>query len=128
MALWLAALDERNRCAVCAGCLNCFRERSLALNSCGAQFFPGMLQWGDVEEVFSLLAPRPLMISYGNKDPLIMPEYANRMRPVIQSAYRILGAEENLAFHEFDGGHYLPIEPAVQWLADYSMTPKESRL
>lgn len=116
MSMWLTALDRRVRCAVCAGCFNCFRERSLKLSSCGAQFPPGLLQWGDVEDVFSLIAPRPLMIMTGSRDSLIIPEYAQRMRPVVERAYDILGTGQDLTFHEFEGAHYLPQRPAVEWL------------
>ena len=117
MSMYLAAFDQRITAAVCSGCLNCFRERSLKLTSCGAQFFPGMLQYGDVQEVFALIAPRPLMIMTGQKDPLIPHDYAEKMRAVIQRAYRILGAEDRLCFHDHTGGHELLAEPAVKWLA-----------
>ena len=116
MSMYLAAFDERVRCAVCSGCLNCFRERSLKLTSCGAQFFPGMLRWGDVEDVFALIAPRPLMIMTGRTDPLLPHEYVARMKPVIERAYRALGALDNLAFYDHEGGHFLPQGPALDWL------------
>ena len=31
---------------------------------------------------------------------------------------RLLGAEEQLTFHDHDGGHVLLAEPAVQWLCE----------
>jgi len=116
MSMYLAAFDDRVRCAVCSGCLNCFRERSLKLTSCGAQFFPGMLRWGDVEDVFALIAPRPLMIMSGAQDPLLPGEYVDRMKPVIERAYRALDARENLIFHDHDGAHVLLQQPALDWL------------
>ena len=118
MSMWTAAMDDRVAGAVCAGAFNCFRERSLALSSCGAQYFPGLLRWGDMEEVFSSIAPRPLLVVCGRDDPLIVPEYADRMRPVVERAYAVLGAQRHLEYHEFDGGHFLPQGPVVAWLAD----------
>lgn len=116
MSMWLAALDTRVRCVVCAGCLDRFRERSLDLGSCGAQFLPGLLRWGDAEELFSLIAPRPLLILSGTRDARIPPEESQPMKDTITRAYRILGAEGRLLLHDFDGGHYLPPAPALDFL------------
>ncbi len=118
MSMYIAAFDKRVGLAVCSGCLNCFRERSLKLTSCGAQFFPGMLRWGDVQEVFSLIAPRPLMVMSGRKDPLLPHEYVAVMKPVIERAYHAAGAPENLTFYDHEGGHVLLVEPAIQWLKE----------
>jgi len=116
MSMWMAALDTRISAAVCAGCLNCFRERSLKMSSCGAQFPPGLLRWGDTPEVFSLIAPRPLLLIGGLKDTLLPQEWLEQMWPSIERAWTILGAPENLTLHRHDGGHYLPQAPATEWL------------
>jgi dienelactone hydrolase len=116
MTMWLAAFDRRVKAAVCSGCLNCFRERSLKLSSCGLQFLPGLLRHGDVGEVFSVIAPRPLMIMSGRKDPLLFEEDRARMGASIKQAYAAFGAEKNLELFEHEGGHYLPQGPAMKWL------------
>ena len=38
------------------------------------------------------------------------------MKPVIRRAYRALGAEDKLCFHDHEGGHVLPSAPAIEWL------------
>jgi len=116
MSMWLAAFDERIAAIVASGCMNCFRERSLKLSSCGVQFLPGILAYGDVQEVFATLAPRPLMLTCGQTDALLPAEYLAVMRPVIERAYRICGAAEKLNIHTHPGGHFLPAEPAIAWL------------
>lgn len=118
-SMYMAAFDTRIKAAVCAGCLNCFRERSLKLSSCGAQFFPGLLRWGDVEDIFCLIAPRPLMIMSGSRDPLLFADDRARMRKVVERAYGALGAADNVSFYDFDGDHYLPQGPAIQWLKQH---------
>ena len=117
MSMYLAAFDERLAGAACSGCLNCFRERSLNLTSCGAQFFPGLLRFGDVEDLFALIAPRPLLILTGRADPLIPHEWAERMKPVIRRAYDAFGAADRLTFHDHPGPHVLPLPPLLAWLA-----------
>jgi Abhydrolase family len=115
MSMYVSVFDSRIRAAVCAGCLSCFRERTLALRTCAAQFFPGLLQWGDVPEIFSLIAPRPVMIMTGSDDGGIHPDWAAKMKPIIRNAYHALDADENLLFHDFDGGHLLPTPPTQAW-------------
>ncbi len=118
MTMWLAAFDERVRFAASSGALNCFSERSLKMGSCGAQFLPGQLQWGDVEDVYGLIAPRPLLIAAGRADPLLPGEHVERMVPVIERAWRAAGAPECLTVHRHDGGHFLPQGPVVRWLVE----------
>jgi dienelactone hydrolase len=115
-SMWMTVFDERIRASVCAGCLNCFRERSLKLSSCGAQFFPGLLQWGDVQEVFALIAPRPLMLIAGTQDALLPEEWVEAMLKTIRRAYSALGADARLELLRHEGGHYIPQEAAVAWL------------
>lgn len=118
MSMWLSVFDSRVRAAVCSGCLNCFRERSLKLTSCGLQFLPGLLRHGDVGEVFTLIAPKPLMIMSGKKDPLLFEEDRARMGAGIRQAYAAFSAERYLQLFEHEGGHYLPQEPAMKWLKE----------
>jgi dienelactone hydrolase len=118
MSMWLAAFDARIQAAVCSGCLNCFRERSLKLSSCGAQFLPGLLRHGDVGEVFATIAPRPLMIQSGRKDPLLFEEDRARMGAVIRQAYAALGAEKKLELFEHEGGHFLVQREGMRWLLE----------
>ena len=69
---WLAALDERVRATVAAGCLT--RYQSLvahdALHEHGVYYFvPGVLRERlDMETVLALIAPRPLLTLTGDSD------------------------------------------------------------
>jgi hypothetical protein len=100
-----AALEPRVRVAVVSGALNVMRERIGKPYSCGAQVIPGLLQYGDVPEIASLIAPRPCLWEVGSKDSLIDPELADKALTRIRRAYRALHAEENLHLDRFDGGH-----------------------
>jgi len=117
MTMWLAALDDRVRCSASCGAFGGMRDHSRRLAACGAQFFPGLLHWGDIEEVFSLIAPRPLMVLYGDQDHLVLPEPAARKRRIVERAYRILDASDALTFHVFDGAHCIDIPAAIAWLS-----------
>lgn len=105
--MWLTIFDERIKACVPAGCMNTFRERSLKLSSCGIQYLPGLLRFGDVPELFSLIAPRPMQLQAGKTDPLITPADRDAMLTTVRQTYRGLGAEGNLELALHPGGHFL---------------------
>ena len=116
MAMWLTIFDERIKACVSSGCMNTFRERSLKLSSCGIQYLPGILRYGDVPELFSLIAPRPLQLQAGEGDPLITPEDRDRIEATVRRAYRLLGCESNFDYVLHPEGHLLLWEKAAPFL------------
>jgi len=116
ITMWLSIFDERIRACVPAGCMNTFRERSLKLSSCGIQYLPGILAWGDVPELFSLIAPRPMQLQAGQGDPLITPEDRDHIRATVQRAYELLGAEANFEYVLHPHGHTLDWSAAERFL------------
>jgi dienelactone hydrolase len=105
MAMLTAALEPRIRVAVVSGALNVMQERIAGHYSCGAQVIPGLLEYGDVPEIASLIAPRPCLWEVGARDVLISPKWADKALERIGRAYRALDAEANLQIDRFDGGH-----------------------
>jgi len=114
--MWLTIFDERIKACVPSGCMNTFRERSLKLSSCGIQFLPGLLQYGDVPELFCLIAPRPMQLQAGEQDALITPEDRDAMEATVRRAYRLLDAGENFEYAQQPGGHYLVWDLAEPFL------------
>ncbi|QDU95275.1 dienelactone hydrolase family protein [Lignipirellula cremea] len=105
MTMLTAALDPRIRVAVVSGALNLMQERVQVRYSCGAQVIPGLLQYGDVPEIGSLIAPRPCIWEIGDQDGLIDQEWAAQGLTRIRSAYAALGAGEQLHVDRFPGKH-----------------------
>ena len=114
--MWLTIFDERIKACVPAGCMNTFRERSLKLSSCGIQYLPGILQYGDVPELFSLIAPRPMQLQVGAQDPLITPTDRDAMVATVCHAYRLLDAESNFDYVLHPEGHLLLWKDAAPFL------------
>ncbi|MDP6124705.1 MAG: alpha/beta hydrolase family protein [Candidatus Latescibacteria bacterium] len=125
MTMYLAAMDHRIKTAVTAGCLNLFEERSLKMKSCGAQFFPGILRYGDVGEVLALIAPKPSCHVYGTADPLLNTEDVAQIRSILEDVYTRMGCSDALGFVEHDGAHVFPTDLAVRWLLDALTMAKE---
>ncbi len=105
MTMLTAALEPRVRMAVVSGALNVMQERVTGRYGCGAQVIPGLLRYGDIPEVASLIAPRPCVWEVGSRDGLISPKWAEKALERIGRAYRALNAEDSLHVDRFDGGH-----------------------
>ncbi len=105
MTMLISAMDERISACVPSGCLNMYQERYQNLHQCGAQLIPSLLLYGDTPEIFSLIAPRPMVIEWGLQDKLIPHEWAKRALERIRSAYAASGQPDNLTVHRFDKGH-----------------------
>jgi dienelactone hydrolase len=105
MTMLTAALEPRIRVAVVSGALNVMQERIRGHYSCGAQIIPGLLRYGDVPEIGSLIAPRPCVWEVGSRDALISPKEADDALMRMRRAYQALGAADQLQVDRFDGGH-----------------------
>jgi len=111
--MWLTIFDDRIKACVPAGCMNIFRERSLKLSSCAIQYLPGLLQYGDVPELFSLIAPRAMQLQAGEGDNLITASDRDKIKKVVEKAYRLGGGEKNFEYVLHSRGHVFAWDLAV---------------
>jgi hypothetical protein len=105
MTMLTAALEPRVKAAVVSGALNVMQERIAGRYSCGAQVVPGLLEYGDVPEIGSLIAPRPCIWEVGLHDNLAPADWAEKALARMRRAYKALDAEDRLVVDRFDGGH-----------------------
>lgn len=105
MTMLAAALSPKIRVAVISGALNLMQERVQGRYSCGAQVIPGLLEWGDVPEIASLIAPRPCLWEVGRRDALIVKEWIGPALERMRRAWQAYDAAAALAVDSFDGGH-----------------------
>jgi dienelactone hydrolase len=119
MTMWLSIFDDRIKASIAAGSMNTFRERSLKLGSCAIQYPFGILQYGDVPELFSLIAPQPLQLQAGQLDSLITPTDRDAMRDTVETAYCEAGQPDNFQYVLHEDGHILLWEYAKPFLEKY---------
>jgi dienelactone hydrolase len=107
--LWLSALDQRVKAAVVSGYFYGYKESLLVLNdNCSCNYVPGLWQLADMGDIGALMAPRPLLIETGTRDALNGASGVGNVLSQVEStrrAYRLLGAERNLAHDVFEGEH-----------------------
>ncbi len=116
MAMFTAALDRRIKAVVAAGSCNTFADRTAkAAGLCGAQIVPGIMPYADTPDIFASIAPRPLQLQMGSKDPVIAPKAAREGIEHVERCYREAAAAEKLSVERFEGGHEFRFESARQW-------------
>lgn len=105
MTMLTSAMTPKIKVAVISGALNVMQERVRGRYDCGAQIIPGLLNYGDVPEIASLIGPRPCLWEVGLQDSLMVREWIQPALHRIRHAYEALGAPANLDVDFFAGGH-----------------------
>jgi dienelactone hydrolase len=119
-ALFHAALDPRVAFAAVSGAACTYRHRiAHGTGIEAAQTIPGVLSIGDLDDVVTLVAPRPLLLCSATEDKY------SADAPVIAAAaaaaYGALGAGGALRHERVTGGHALTearFAAIVRWTAD----------
>ena len=112
--VWFSAMDERVCAAITSGYFYGVKESLIELpHNCACNFVPFFFETADMGELGALIAPRPLFVESGEKDPLNGKSGLDNVRPQLETArkaYRLFDAEECLVHSVHPGGH--------QWVGD----------
>ncbi|MGB9596950.1 MAG: alpha/beta hydrolase family protein [Candidatus Poribacteria bacterium] len=114
--MYVAALDERIKIAVSSGWLNTIAN--MKQGHCPCWNFEGLEENFDFSDIFSLVAPRPLIMEIGKLEraPGGFPvEVAKPAYEEIKKAYKVFGAEDKCLLDIHDGGHIFHGIPAFDW-------------
>ena len=118
--LCFAALDERVKCAIISGLFFGFKESVLKVcTHCSCNYVPHLWEAADAGDIGALIAPRPLLIETGSRDPLNGESgLANVTSQVdiTRAAYQLLGVPEKLAHAIFEGEHMWHGEQGIPWM------------
>ena len=100
-----SALEPRIKAAMISGYLNTFHDSIMSLSHCIDNYVPGILNWCEMYDVASLIAPRPLFAESGERDN-IFPIAASRASFArVKKVYEVFGAGDRCAQETFDGEH-----------------------
>jgi hypothetical protein len=109
MTMWLGALDTRISATLSSGFLTVMDQ--MEQNHCMCWNFPGLRRLVDFADIYSLIAPRPLVCQNGFKEPsdqFYVPLARNAFSE-IQVIYGDLGRPENLALDVHKGAHEIDL-------------------
>ena len=124
--LYLAALDERVAAAAPVCCIGSL-EGYLNGAHCVCELVPGIKGIGEMVDILSLIAPRPLIVVNGIHDggAGFRIDDMRAQFPKLKRVYELLGAGEKVTKCEVDLGHgyFLPMREAMyawfrRWLLD----------
>ena len=108
-SMYLAAVDERIKCVCTSGYFYGALESLLTMNeNCDCNYVPNMWKYFDMGDIAAMIAPRPLIIETGEKDPLNGESGINNITPqleIAQKAYSVTGCDDKIIHVVFDAGH-----------------------
>ncbi len=121
MTTYLSALDPRIKAAVISGYISTVRGDALTDrgkgNTCGSQYSPALLLYGDIADVAGLIAPRPLLVEMGEQDTCFVIDDAKKAYAHLDRIYRAAGAADRLDKDIFPGAHAFSGAKAFDWFA-----------
>lgn len=111
---YTAAIDLRVKATVLTGFTNTFQGSIMAMRHCIDNYIPGILNYAELPEWISLIAPRGLFIEAGIHDPIFPNKTVMAAIQEIKEAYD--HRPEKFDYHIFEGGHQINGENSYQWL------------
>ncbi|MCS7180457.1 MAG: dienelactone hydrolase family protein, partial [bacterium] len=103
--LYLSAIDERIKAACISGYFDNFKDMLIERGCCPCQYIPDIYLYADIPDIAGLIAPRPLLIEYGENDPLYTYSEVMKALKKIKKIYKFLKASQNLHIDIFKGAH-----------------------
>ena len=114
-----AALEPRIKAAMISGYLNTFKSSIVALSHCIDNYVPGILNWCENYDVASLIAPRPLYVESGDRDPIFPVAASKEAFANVQRVYEALGAPDAARHEVFSGDHFFHGGAGIPFLAKH---------
>ena len=126
--MYVAAMDERVKVADSAGWLTTIENTKNG--HCPCWNFPGLEENFEFSDIFSLIAPRPLVCEIGRQEkaPGGFPvPFAEKAFAEIQRAYKVFGKEDSAVLDIHPGGHVFSGSKFWKPLRKEMGTPKPLR-
>jgi dienelactone hydrolase len=112
-----AALEPRIKAAMISGYLNTFKDSIMAMSHCIDNYVPGILNWCENYDVASLIAPRPLYVESGDRDPIFPINASREAFARVKQVYTALGAADHAQHEVFEGDHFFHGGAGIPFLA-----------
>ncbi len=104
ITFFTTVLDDRVKAAMISGYFNQFRV-FMQINHCLDNFVPGLARVAEMPTMGCAIAPRPLLISQGEADP-IFPLHATKTGvQTLRQAYALFNAQDRVEEEYYPGGH-----------------------
>lgn len=108
--------DTRIKAAVVSGYFSTFKDSILAMHHCTCNFVPGLWQFGEMPDLAGLIAPRPILIEAGTRDPIFPIDAVKKSVEKARDIYGIFGASAEVETDIFEGRHQISGRRAYEFL------------
>ncbi len=115
-SLFSAALDLRIKAAVISGYFNTFQASIYSISHCMDNYVPGILRYAEMPDIAGLIAPRPLHLESGTKDPIFPIEATQDAFAHLQRIYEVFNASDKVTLHIFEDEHVFNGKEAFPFL------------
>lgn len=118
-ALYASVCEPAFARTAVSGYVCTFRDSILARWHCPDNYIPGVLRLGEMGDFAAAVAPRPLLIESGARDPLFPIAGAKEAHERARRVYGLMDAGDKLTVDVFDGRHRVHGEQAFDFLTGY---------
>lgn len=115
---FFAAYNQSVKACVVSGYFCTFKHSIMGIHHCIDNFVPGFLKYGEMAELFALIAPRPLLLEAGTKDNIFPIGAVKSSYASLSALYGRLGAKDNIDIDIFEGDHQISGAKAYDFLAE----------
>ncbi len=109
-------LDHRIKACVVSGYYSTFQDSILSMAHCACNFVPGLGKFGEMYDLAGLIAPRPMLVESGSRDPIFPRPAVEQSLARARVVYELLGSGENLQADYFEGRHQVSGRMAYDFL------------
>jgi dienelactone hydrolase len=109
-------LDPRIRACVVSGYYSTFKDSVLAMSHCACNFVPGLAAFGEMYDLVGLIAPRPMLVEAGTRDPIFPIDAVRRSVARGRQVYGVWEAADQFETDYFEGRHQISGRRAYDFL------------
>jgi dienelactone hydrolase len=114
--LFSTCIDSRIRACVVSGYFCSWSYSIFGMHHCSCNYVPGLHSFGEIYDLAGLIAPRPMLVEAGTRDPIFpiagVEESVARAREV----YGVFGAADKVETDYFEGRHQISGRRAYDFL------------
>lgn len=111
-------LDVRIKACVISGYYSTFKDSILAMHHCTCNFVPGLSRFGEMYDLIGLIAPRPVLVEAGLRDPIFPIGAVKSSVERARQVYQLFGADQQVETDYFEGRHRINGERAYDFLRE----------
>lgn len=104
ITFFTSVLDDRVRAAMISGYFNRFAD-FMQIHHCIDNFVPGLATVAEMPDLAGAIAPRPLLVSQGTRDPIFPLDATKAGVAALRRAYRLFDAEDALEEEYYEDDH-----------------------